>query len=184
MPGNCVGRWLGRQARRSQKRRCCLLPVALGPPCLHNPNPLPNCHPHPSPSSCYESVPGGVEEVRQRVEEFMVRFNEDSHALKMELVLFKGAAWLRGGAASGWCLIAVGAAVWRWLWGPAGVTAASLPACLPACTHPYSSSPTCYRCAGACGAPVPPAVHGPRLRAAGGRGRLRCARLGGLLAAA
>ncbi|KAL4452763.1 hypothetical protein ABPG75_008425, partial [Micractinium tetrahymenae] len=41
--------------------------------------------------SCYESVPGGMDEVRRRVEEFMGQFNESSRALKMELVLFKDA---------------------------------------------------------------------------------------------
>ncbi|KAI3432720.1 hypothetical protein D9Q98_004263 [Chlorella vulgaris] len=41
--------------------------------------------------SCYESVPGGVDEVRRRVEEFMGRLNEASHTLRMELVLFKDA---------------------------------------------------------------------------------------------
>lgn len=40
--------------------------------------------------SCYESVPGSMDEVRRRVEEFMGRFNENSRSLKMELVLFKG----------------------------------------------------------------------------------------------
>ena len=38
-----------------------------------------------------------MDEVRRRVEEFMAKFNEDSRALKMELVLFKGeAGWKRG----------------------------------------------------------------------------------------
>ncbi|PSC73956.1 flagellar outer dynein arm heavy chain gamma [Micractinium conductrix] len=41
--------------------------------------------------SCYESVPGGMDEVRRRVEEFMSKFNEESRTLKMELVLFKDA---------------------------------------------------------------------------------------------
>lgn len=45
--------------------------------------PRPHC-------SCYESVPGGMDEVRRRVEDFMGQFNEASRALKMELVLFKG----------------------------------------------------------------------------------------------
>jgi len=40
--------------------------------------------------SCYESVPGGMEEVRRRVEAFMQQFNEGSRAMRMELVLFKG----------------------------------------------------------------------------------------------
>ena len=40
--------------------------------------------------SCYECVDGGMGEVQRRVEKFMARFNEESKALKMELVLFKG----------------------------------------------------------------------------------------------
>ena len=40
--------------------------------------------------SCYECVDGGLDEVQRRVEKFMGRFNEESKALKMELVLFKG----------------------------------------------------------------------------------------------
>ena len=40
--------------------------------------------------SCYESVAGGMEEVRRRVEAFMHQFNEGSRAMKMELVLFQG----------------------------------------------------------------------------------------------
>ena len=60
----------------------------------------------PLARSCYESVPGGMEEVRRRVEGFMQRFNEDSRALKMELVLFKGGWvgkgwWGGGGGGSG-----------------------------------------------------------------------------------
>lgn len=47
----------------------------------------------PVARSCYESVAGGVAEVRRRVEEFMRRFNEESRSLKMELVLFKGGWW-------------------------------------------------------------------------------------------
>lgn len=41
-----------------------------------------------------------MDEVRRRVEEFMQRFNEDSRALKMELVLFKG-GWMRGAGGAG-----------------------------------------------------------------------------------
>ena len=42
--------------------------------------------------SCYESVPGDLAEIRGRVEGLVARFNEESKALKMELVLFKGEA--------------------------------------------------------------------------------------------
>lgn len=50
--------------------------------------------PCPLPCSCYESVPGGMEEVWRRMDAFQARFNEGSRTLKMELVLFQG-GWYR-----------------------------------------------------------------------------------------
>jgi hypothetical protein len=41
-----------------------------------------------------------MDEVRRRVESFMQRFNEDSRALRMELVLFKG-GWVDEGWRAG-----------------------------------------------------------------------------------
>lgn len=41
--------------------------------------------------SCYEAVPGGLVEIKNRVEAFQQKFNEESKVLKLELVLFADA---------------------------------------------------------------------------------------------
>lgn len=43
---------------------------------------------HPS---YYESVPGGLTQVKAKIEELQKKFNEDSKVLKLELVLFEDA---------------------------------------------------------------------------------------------
>ena len=103
----------------------------------------------PLARSCYESVPGGMEEVRRRVEGFMQRFNEDSRALKMELVLFKG-GWVGKGWWGGWVWW-LGRSAWTaaacaWLPGsgcPAVAACLHQAVCLPQLSSLHCSAPAC-----------------------------------------
>ena len=54
------------------------------------PPPPPPLSPSHALCSCYEAAPGGLEEVRSRALALMAKFNEESKAVKMDLVLFKG----------------------------------------------------------------------------------------------
>ena len=75
--------------------------------------------------SCYESVPGGMAEVRQRIEEFMTKFNAESKSVKMDLVLFKGGWGWKG------CSLAHASAVHLLSW-PAALPGRPAPGCVGA----------------------------------------------------